>query len=143
MKIKKAIMDRISNIANNKNSEIGGILGASADGIVIDMVPDLPEESEMCRFEYYPNVDFLNKKIEEWAKDDIDFAGLFHTHFSGSKSLSEADKVYINAIMDCAKEISKCLFFPIFTLPDNELTVYKAYFSNDEIVIEKDELVIA
>lgn len=142
MKIKKEIVDKIAHIANNKNSEIGGILGASADGVITDMIPDLPEESEMCRFEYYPNVDFLNRKIEEWAKDDIDFAGLFHTHFSGSKSLSDADEVYIKAIMDCAKEISQCLFFPIFTLPDNELTVYKAYFSNEKIVIEKDELVI-
>lgn len=142
MKIKKEIVDKIAHIANNKNSEIGGILGTSADGVITDMIPDLPEENTMCRFEYYPNVDFLNEKIEEWATDDIDFAGLFHTHFSGSKNLSEADKVYINAIMDRAKEISKCLFFPIFTLPDNELTVYKACFSNDEIVIEKDELVI-
>lgn len=142
MKIKKEIVDKIAHIANNKNSEIGGILGASADRVIIDMIPDLPEESEMCRFEYHPNVEFLNEKIEEWAKDGIEFAGLFHTHFSGSKSLSDADKVYINAIMECAKEISQCLFFPIFTLPDNELTAYKADFLNDEIVIEKDELVI-
>lgn len=142
MIVKREIIDKIANAAKGQKSEIGGILGSRQDGTVTEIAVDLPNERTLCRFEYYPDVAFLNSKIEEWASRDIDFIGIFHTHFGGSKSLSKGDEVYIKAIMECAKNISDCLLFPIFTLPDNEMTVYKACFLNDSIIIDKEELSI-
>lgn len=142
MKIKKEIFDKISAVANSKNLEIGGIIGSSKDGIVTDMVADFSSNTVECRFEYYPNIKFLNAQIEKWAENGVDFLGLFHTHFSGSKNLSYADKEYINEIMISSKDIIDFLYFPIFTLPNNELNIYKAYFEGEKLIILNDELII-
>ena len=142
MKIEQEIVDNISAVANSKPLEIGGILGSSKDNVITDMITDLSSDAVKCRFEYYPNTDFLNTQIENWAENGIEFLGFFHTHFSGSKNLSDADIEYIKSIMIGSKGVVEYLYFPLFTLPDNELTVYKAYFYGDEIVIDKDELII-
>ena len=140
MKIRQEVIDNIVAVANSKKLEIGGILGSSKNGIITDMVADLPDNVVGCKFEYSPNIDFLNTQIENWAENDIDFFGIFHTHFSGSKNLSDADIAYINAIMNASKEFVEYLYFPLFTQPDNELTAYKAYFKDGEVVVDKDEL---
>lgn len=142
MKIRQEVYDKISAVANSMNLEIGGILGSSKNGIVTEMVADLPDNAVGCKFDYSPNIDFLNTQIENWSENDIDFLGLFHTHFSGSKNLSDADLEYIKAIMNVSKGIVECLYFPIFTLPDNELTVYKAYFNGADVAVDKDKLII-
>lgn len=142
MKIRQKVIDNIAAVANSINLEIGGILGSSKDGVITDMIEDLPLNKVGCKFDYSPNIDFLNMKIEIWAENDIEFMGIFHTHFSGSKNLSDADIEYIKEIMLSSKGIVEYLYFPLFTLPDNELTVYKAYFNNANIVVDKDELII-
>ena len=142
MKIQQEIVDNISAVANSKFLEIGGILGSYKDGVITDMITDLSSGAGKCRYEYYPDTDFLNTQIETWAENGIEFLGFFHTHFLGSKNLSDADIEYIKSIMFDSKDIVEYLYFPLFTLPDNELTVYRAYFYGDEIVIEKDELII-
>ncbi len=106
------------------------------------MIEDLPSVTAGCRFEYYPNIEFLNAQIENWSENCIEFLGLFHTHFSGSKNLSDADIKYIKTIMLDSADMVKHLYFPIFTLPNNELTVYIAYFEGNDIIIDKDEAVI-
>lgn len=142
MKITETVLNEIENIANSKNFEIGGILGTKDNDVISFIVPDLPDKSDGCRFEYFPNIDFLNEQIEKWADEEISLCGLFHTHFSGSTTLSDADKEYIKAIMFSAKGICDCLYFPIFTLPDNKLTAYKAYYEQEKIIINKDEVII-
>lgn len=142
MKIRQEVFDKISAVANSMNLEIGGILGSSENGIVTDMIADLPDNAVGCKFDYSPNIDFLNSQIENWSENNIVFLGLFHTHFSGSKNLSDADVEYIKAIMNASKGIVEYLYFPLFTLPNNELTVYKAYFNDADISVDKDELII-
>lgn len=142
MKIRQEVFDKISAVANSMNLEIGGILGSSENGIVTDMIADLPDNAVGCKFDYSPNIDFLNAQIENWSENNIVFLGLFHTHFSGSKNLSDADVEYIKAIMNASKGIVEYLYFPLFTLPNNELTVYKAYFNDADISVDKDELII-
>ncbi|MBQ8767720.1 MAG: hypothetical protein IJZ16_13065 [Clostridia bacterium] len=142
MKIRQEVFNKISTVANSMSLEIGGILGSSENGIVTDMIADLPDNVVGCKFDYSPNIDFLNAQIENWSENNIVFLGLFHTHFSGSKNLSDADVEYIKAIMNASKGIVEYLYFPLFTLPNNELTVYKAYFNDADIVIDKDELII-
>lgn len=142
MRITKDVLKKIEEIAYSKDIEIGGILGVKNNNVVSYVVADLPDNAIGCKFDYSPNIDFLNAQIEIWSENDIDFLGLFHTHFSGSKNLSDADFEYIKAIMNASKGIVECLYFPIFTLPDNELTVYKAYFNGADVAVDKDELII-
>ena len=142
MRIYKEVLDSISAVANSKSLEIGGILGSAKNSIITDMVADVFADTGRCRFEYYPNIDFLNAQIRNWSKNNIVFMGFFHTHFSGSRNLSDADIAYIKAIMESAKDITQLLYFPVFTLPDHELSVFKAYFTKDQIIIEKDTLEI-
>lgn len=142
MIITKDVLKKIEEIAHSKDVEVGGILGMKTNDVVSCFVADLPQNGVGCRFDYSPNIDFLNTQIEKWAENDIRFIGLFHTHFSGSKNLSDADIEYIKLIMLNSKDIVEQLYFPLFTLPDNILTVYKAYFDGDETVIKVDELVI-
>ena len=142
MIIKKEIFEYIVLIANKENPEMGRMLGSSLNGIITDIVPDLPDKIQRCRFEYYPNIAFLNEEIEKWAEKSIEFLGMFHTHFSGYRDLSKADKKYINTIMQSVVGIVEYLYFPIFVLPDNELIVYKAYFIDSEIMIVNEKLEI-
>lgn len=140
MDIRKEVLEAIRVAANRESSEVGGILGSAEKGVVTDIVVDVPEKTAGCRFEYHPDTAFFNAQIEKWAEEDIEFVGIFHAHFSGSRNLSEADQEYIRSIMDSARGITDHLFFPVFTLPDNVLTVYKACFSGSEVVIREDEL---
>lgn len=126
--------------ANGESNEIGGILGSDKDGIITDIILDKPVENAKRRDKYYPNVGYLNKEIEMWSKAGKDFLGIFHTHFAGSTALSVADKEYIKKIMFSVKESVKYLYFPIYTLPNQILTAYKAFFEKDKLIIIRDEL---
>jgi len=142
MKIHKQVIKNISSAVMGNDSEIGGILGSSENGIITDMILDRASNTSCHRFEYRPDTIYLNDQIMNWSERGIDFYGIFHTHFSGSKNLSDADSEYIREIMRCAEGIVEHLYFPIYTLPDNELTVYKAYFDKEEIKIVKDDLTV-
>ena len=140
MIITKDALRIIEEVAHSKEVEIGGILGMKTNNVVSYVITDLPENAVGCRFDYSPNIEFLNTQIENWAENDIQFIGLFHTHFSGSRNLSDADIEYVKEIMMASKGIVEYLYFPLFTLPDNELTVYKACYNGEKIVIRKDTL---
>lgn len=140
MKITRDMYNYICSFANNDSYEVGGILGSSRDEIITDIILDKPIDSKKCKCEYYPNVFFLNNEIEKWYQKNINFLGIFHTHFSGSRDLSCGDRKYIKEIMYSTKGIVDCMYFPIFTLPDQVITAYKAFFEKDELVIIKDEL---
>ena len=57
--------------------EIGGILGGK-NGVVTCHVLDYGKTGgSPCS--YTPNIAYLNRKIEEWFKDGIEFMGIFHT----------------------------------------------------------------
>lgn len=142
MIIDKETYNTINNSITGDPPETGGIIG-SADGEIIDKViidvPELPAE-RMCS--YAPNVDFLNKNIEIWQNEGIVFKGVFHTHFMGVKTLSCADKQYINAIMNAMPDEIKYLYFPVFVLPDRRLVCYKATFKEGKTNIMRDEVKI-
>ena len=77
--------------------EIGGILGGK-NGVVTCHVLDYGKTGgSPCS--YTPNIAYLNRKIEEWFKDGIEFMGIFHVHFGGAESLSPGDKLYIGQIL--------------------------------------------
>lgn len=142
MKIKKNVVDVICAAATEQSCEIGGILGSAEIGMITDFIIDKPDNNRQNKFAYHPNVFFLNRQIKEWANRNIAFAGILHTHFFNSRELSQADVEYIKKIMQCGFGLVEHLYFPVFTLPESVLTVFKASYSENNIEIVKDELQI-
>lgn len=136
MKITKEVLRQINDFVPERPPEIGGILGSRKKGIVTDVVFDKnqSEHNKLCS--YAPNVDYLNERIKEWSESDIYFSGMFHIHFAGVKTLSEADRKYIREIMNCMPSEITQLYFPVFVMPDRELICYVA----DREKIYKDVL---
>ena len=142
MKITQKMYDLIKNSSNSKQVEIGGILGGLKSDTVSDIVLDEQDISSVCRFTYTPNVQFLNDKIAQWQEEEKTFLGIFHSHFSGCRMLSSMDTEYIENIMRAMPDTVKSLYFPVYTMPDQTLNVYKAKTEKGNTVIEKDELII-
>lgn len=117
--------------------EIGGIFGERQGVIDLYWVDrGINNKGRKC-CSYEPNTQMLNKMIERWNEKGIAFAGIFHTHFWGNKSLSEGDIQYIRKIMIHMPETIEKLYFPIITMPEKEMFAYVAIKDN-EIIIKQD-----
>ena len=130
----------IINNVGNVPPESGGILGGQnriINHVVFD--PGM-NQSKWCS--YTPNVKMMNKTIERWFTDGIDFQGIFHTHFFGVDTLSPGDKEYIALIMKCMPPFVKHLYFPLVVLPERRMVVYKAIQRAGQLTIEQDNLVV-
>lgn len=136
MKIKKGVYEKLLQSCPYAPPEIGGILGGQ-NNIVTDIVFD------DCRVisnkaVYIPNIDFLNLKIEEWHKYEIEFYGIFHTHIE-ENTLSKDDESNIEKIMlSMPKSIDK-LYFPV-VIPKKEIVVYAAETANNKVNIYLDSV---
>ena len=142
MTVSRKIIDKMNSRLSDTPPESGGIIGSENDGIIDKIIFDKPISEEIQYCYYSPNVDFLNKHISIWSDEDIQFMGVFHTHFANVKSLSAADKNYIEAIMMNMPDAIDFLYFPIFVFPVRELIVYKAEKSSSRVTISLDDLLI-
>ena len=142
MRILKSVIDTINDSILDMPPETGGILGSHDNELIDEVIMDSPGPTNTRPCSYFPNVDFLNQNIKLWQDNGISFAGIFHTHFAGVKTLSWGDKKYIDAIMKSMPSYIEYLYFPIFVLPDRELVCYKAIRTNGIIDIQAEELVI-
>lgn len=104
--------------------EAGGILGSS-NGCICAFAYD-PGTPDITRNCYTPNVDFLNRIIEQWQTQGITFYGIVHSHPTGQQKLSEADLSYIQTILDCMPEQIDALYFPI-VIPGEGVFPYLAH----------------
>lgn len=142
MIILKNTLELLNKSIGDIRFECGGILGSSRNGIIDNIVLDNTGHQNEPRCSYTPNVEFLNGCILRWQHESIRFLGVFHTHFAGVKTLSEADKKYIKAIMNAMPEEIEYLYFPIFVLPERKLAGYVAKRNVDDIEIESDDVLI-
>ena len=135
MRIRKEIYQRILDSCPAAPPETGGILGAH--GVVIDTVVFDPGSETTDQAVYYPDVEFLNAKLERWRQDRIAFRGLFHTHPRGQDSLSQADIEYIGSIMMSLPSSVTQLYFPI-VFPYSHMISFKAINQKHNVIIERD-----
>ena len=126
MKISEDVLKQINEFAPDTPPEFGGILGSRRNGVITEVIFDNNQTNHNKICYYAPNVDYLNQCIKEWNMSGISFKGLFHFHFGGAKTLSEAEKKYILKIMQCMPQEVEQLYFPIFVMPNRELICYKA-----------------
>lgn len=137
MKITRKAMQMIKDYCKESlYHETGGIIGGR-DGIADHVAFDEGiKQPRACT--YVPDTDFLNKLIEKWDSENIEFMGIFHTHFGGADSLSDEDKFYIRRIMDNMPEYIEELFFPVLTLPDISIRNYRCFRDGDEDILTED-----
>lgn len=137
MKINKNVYRKI--LANTPVSpiEIGGIIGMKSE-IVTDCFLDY---SGSNYGKYCPDIELINKKINQWIEEGVTFCGIFHSHYPSGEQLSSDDTEYINHIVLNLKDCCDFLYFPII-IPDKRIVAYKAKIVDGEVVILPDEIEI-
>lgn len=140
MKIKLSTYKMLLADMPKEPPEAGGILGGE-NGVVFEFYTDKGHPTEkICG--YAPDVKSLNAIILDWQNKEIDFMGMFHTHFWGVESLSEGDTNYIIKIMQAMPKSIFRLYFPIIVMPEMKIVPYIAERNGDDIVISRQELQI-
>lgn len=142
MKIYREIFEKIISNLPERTPEIGGILGKNSDNIICETVVDIGMANRSKQCSYVPNVEKLNEKIKDWNKQDIEFVGIFHTHFWNVETLSDGDKKYIIEIMSAMPKEIKYLYFPIVVIPECKIIPYIAYIENEKITIKRENIKI-
>ena len=142
MRITKEAYEILNNYITGEPPETGGILGSSDDNVITHVVLDKQNALSVRCCSYSPNVDYLNGCIINWMRKGIKFMGVFHTHFAGVATLSEADKIYINSIMTAMPREITFLMFPVFVLPERKLICYRAEREKNLVNIIKENLEI-
>lgn len=136
MKIEKYLYKSFLSSCSYAPPEIGGILGGKND-VVTDIVID-NRNAVLNKAVYIPDINFLNSKIEEWEKKNIEFYGIFHTHLS-DMSLSNDDRINIENVMYSMPESIIKLYFPII-IPKKEMIAYAAERKNSKINIYSEDI---
>ncbi|MBU5477693.1 hypothetical protein KQI69_00565 [Eubacterium sp. MSJ-13] len=134
LKIKNEKLLNLLQRLPEKLPETGGIIGGKNQEITEYWVDDdaVSKGKYMCR--YTPNVDVMNEKIHKWSEKNIDFLGIFHTHYFGIRTLSKGDIEYMYKIMNVMPLSVKVLYFPIIVFPEKEMILYAIKNQTMEII---------
>lgn len=116
--------------------EVGGIIGAK-NNIGFVLCEDNP--LTLNNYSYSPNVEYLNRVLNEWSELGINLYGFYHTHMFGGYELSKQDKAYIEKVLQQSSSIIDSLYFPI-VIPNEIVIAYKANLVNGCINIEKEKI---
>lgn len=142
MRVSKKIIELLSNFVPSLSYETGGILGSNGNEVVDEIAIDKPKNFGMKACSYSPNIDYLNDIIEQWQDRNIEFVGIFHSHFGNACKLSNNDVEYIHRIMHAMPHQIERLYFPVFVLPCKKMISYKAVRFDNVIIIQDDELIL-
>lgn len=133
MRINKSVFCEILASFPSVPPECGGILGQK-NGIICAYLHDRKWQSTESAI-YVPDVDWMNRCIQEWAFTGIEFAGIVHSHPLDCNTLSEADRAYICQIMTAIPAHIMELFFPIL-IPGEDMYAYSATRSSGNVTIK-------
>lgn len=115
--------------------EQGGILGMK-NGVISAFVLDNSEQKTESA-EYSPNTQFLNRQIEKWADEGIEFCGILHSHPSGQTTLSGSDMEYIKELYHVNLWLEKT-YFPLI-IDGCDMIVYAVEKSNGKIEVKRTQ----
>lgn len=118
--------------------EQGGIVGMK-NSIVCEYYHD-NSENATDRAVYEPDTNALNKKIEEWDKNGIQFAGIIHSHLLERNTLSSGDKEYIKQIFNNLPEVVNELYFPIIIPESKQVISFVAKRKDKDVIIQQDDI---
>lgn len=111
--------------------ETGGLLGGH-DGIIDSWYVDRAAPV-LDRAVYIPDLPDLNRQLEKWSAQQIDFMGIFHSHLREQPRLSQADQAYIGKIFAGKPAHMTRLFFPV-VIPGEKIIPFCAQSKPDGIM---------
>lgn len=140
MKILKAVYDSLLREMPSLPPETGGILGGRC-GMITHYRLDKGRCTLTSPAHYQPDIELLNRVIQQWQSNKIEFYGLFHSHYSRDTRLSHGDRKYIAKIMLAMPPDIHTLYFPL-VLPGATMIGYQASRNGTavQIVCDKIEL---
>ncbi len=129
IRVLKTVVIDITNTLGSINSESGGLLGSSHEGIIDAFVFNKGLLSS--RNEYYPNIDLMQNQIQKWDSAHISFKGIIHSHTS-YVGLSEKD-IFMSRKLLRINSIDSVLM-PLFVLKGQKLIWYEV--SERDIIVK-------
>jgi proteasome lid subunit RPN8/RPN11 len=135
MIITRQIKETVSLMFSPAPPEQGGILGMK-NGVISAFVLDNSEQKTESA-EYSPNTQFLNRQIEKWADEGIEFCGILHSHPSGQTTLSGSDMEYIKELYHVNLWLEKT-YFPLI-IDGCDMIVYAVEKSNGKIEVKRTQ----
>lgn len=140
MKILSAVYDSLLCKTPLLPPETGGILGGRC-GLITHYDFDKGQCTLTSPAHYQPNTELLNQTIAKWQTHNIQFFGLFHSHYPHDTELSSDDISYITEIMLAMPSEIRTLYFPLI-LPRTAMIGYQAdrYGLDVHIVCDKIEV---
>ena len=118
------------------NQEQGAILG-ERNNCVVECYLDVIGNSRSTRNSYEPDVESINRVLENWAIKEIRFCGLIHSHPAYTTKLSQADIEYGIKLCE-AFELERVLM-PILTIGTYDLYYY---YVNKHGKVSKADLIV-
>ena len=119
MNIKKTLINEIRHLFDRQ--EQGAILGAR-NNCVVEYYYDVIGSSRASNCSYEPDTESINIVLSKWAKLDIAFCGIVHSHPATKKTLSIADVEY-GKVLCSAFELNEVLM-PIAIPETTEIFFY-------------------
>ena len=97
IQINEDVFNTICKTLKRYHYETGGIIGTNENGVVSMFQFDYIQNPNF--YEYYPNIKFLNRVInEEWKNKSISFVGFVHSHLHNCE-ISKQDIEYARHIL--------------------------------------------
>ena len=119
MYISQKVYDEIVFTIGNAPIESGGIIGEK-DGVICEYFFD--KKAKQNQEKYVPSLNLLNKIIERWHENGINFIGIVHSHPNNYKRPSLNDEKYAQKLMKCNPHLSR-LIFPIVTVSSDNIEI--------------------
>lgn len=138
MYIKKKVFEALLSTCPVCPPETGGILGGQRESVT-HFAFDTGNAAQRGDF-YVPNTKQLNSVITQWQAESIEFLGMFHTHPQNAKTLSHADRTYIERIMQAIPKSVSRLYFPI-VIPKVKMYAFSACLKNGQTDIQSEPII--
>ena len=129
--ITKEVYDQLCQTIGRHPAEMGGILGSSNGGEIIDHYY-FDFSAHTTSGTYTPNIAILNRVISTWNDKGVELVGFIHSHPAGSTKPSEGDFRYVKEIMR-ALDVRGKFFMPIINVnssANGQIKIYSYAFEN-------------
>ena len=140
--IKSHILDEIRQTIGSLPAESGGILGSNDGGRTITHYY-FDRTATTTSGTYTPDTDAINKVIEGWEKNGIQFVGFIHSHPGHHSAPSSEDHRYGIRIMN-AMDMKGCFFMPIVNVsnpPEGNIEIHP-YVINQSRRLRKQPIIL-
>lgn len=141
LRLTKAVFNDIIHTLGSLAPERGGVLGASADGVICEYYFDktsIPEPDSYC-----PDIEQINRVlVEDWAPRNIFLAGIIHSHEASTPFLSCGDLAYGKKFLLSLEQEECAIYMPVVIAEPFRIISYRLSLKNKRCLCKKTEIII-